>query len=165
MNRNFILLHLLLLNLISFIFKNIVSHKRIFFCTIVFLFICLFYFIYLFIFTVNEMGFRVLSRTFCGSLAYAAPEVLQGIPYNPMMYDVWSLGCVLYIMVTGTMPFNCINVKKMVQCQLNRQIKEYPTNINLTQSIKVSIKILNSTNFFFKNFNLLLKLLHNWNCL
>ncbi|KFM64001.1 Testis-specific serine/threonine-protein kinase 1, partial [Stegodyphus mimosarum] len=85
---------------------------------------------------VNDKGRRELSQTYCGSTAYAAPEVLQGTPYNPMMYDVWSLGCVLFIMVTGTMPFDDSNVRKMVSHQLRRHIK-YPASSNVSQCVKV----------------------------
>ena len=53
----------------------------------------------IFRYCVDNTGKRVLSKTYCGSAAYASPEVLQGTPYNPKMYDVWSLGCILYIMV------------------------------------------------------------------
>lgn len=112
--------------------------------TIIFTYTCNFYsFTYyvwhvtIFVFLVSSSGRRELSRTFCGSTAYAAPEVLQGIPYNPMMYDVWSLGCVLFIMMTGTMPFDDSNVRNMVTCQLKRQIR-YPSTFRVNKEVKVS---------------------------
>lgn len=46
------------------------------------------------------------SSTFCGSKAYAAPEILAGQEYSPTKADVWAIGVILYIFVTGTMPFN-----------------------------------------------------------
>jgi len=40
------------------------------------------------------------SETFCGSYAYAAPEILVGQPYIPQMSDVWSMGIILYVMAS-----------------------------------------------------------------
>ena len=55
-----------------------------------------------------------LSKTFCGSAAYAAPELLQGIPYVGTCADVWSLGVILYIMVCSAMPFRDNNIKTLL---------------------------------------------------
>nr|XP_022918301.1 testis-specific serine/threonine-protein kinase 3-like isoform X1 [Onthophagus taurus] len=71
---------------------------------------------------VDDCGCYKFSDTFCGSAAYAAPEILQGIAYDPKMYDMWSLGCILYIMLTASMPFDDTNIKKMLKTQLNRSL-------------------------------------------
>ncbi|CAG7728082.1 unnamed protein product [Allacma fusca] len=73
-------------------------------------------------------GKRVLSNTYCGSAAYAAPEILQGTSYNPKLYDMWSLGCVLFIMLTGHMPYDESNIQRMLHNQLER-ILTYPAQV------------------------------------
>lgn len=40
-----------------------------------------------------------------GSLTYAAPELLRGIPYDGPKAELWSLGVMLYMMTTGYHPF------------------------------------------------------------
>lgn len=44
---------------------------------------------------------RELSNTYCGSKAYASPEILLSLPYDPCKADVWALGVIIYIIVTG----------------------------------------------------------------
>ncbi|XP_076458480.1 testis-specific serine/threonine-protein kinase 6-like [Babylonia areolata] len=69
-----------------------------------------------------------LSKTFCGSAAYASPELLRGKAYRPRLNDVWGLGCILFVMVTGCMPFHDSNVKKTLQRQLSGRVF-FPPNV------------------------------------
>lgn len=44
--------------------------------------------------------------TFCGSLYFAAPELLKGQMYNGPEIDTWSLGVILFTMLCGFVPFD-----------------------------------------------------------
>lgn len=66
----------------------------------------------------NANGQFVLSETFCGSYAYASPEILKGIPYLPHQADVWSCGVVLYAMVFGKLPFDDSNFATLLKVSM-----------------------------------------------
>jgi len=46
-----------------------------------------------------------ISDNFVGSPMYMSPEILMRERYNPLSADVWSLGIVLYELLTGRTPF------------------------------------------------------------
>ncbi|XP_066259523.1 testis-specific serine/threonine-protein kinase 3-like [Euwallacea similis] len=60
-------------------------------------------------------GQPILSETFCGSYAYASPEILRRIPYQPQYADIWSMGVVLFAMVLGRLPFDDSNYKELIK--------------------------------------------------
>ncbi|OHS94393.1 CAMK family protein kinase [Tritrichomonas foetus] len=55
-------------------------------------------------------------KTLCGSPFYAAPECLQGKFYDGQLSDVWSLGVILYELVTKHHPWPVDNIPQMMKC-------------------------------------------------
>ncbi|EGF82654.1 hypothetical protein BATDEDRAFT_34366 [Batrachochytrium dendrobatidis JAM81] len=47
-----------------------------------------------------------LLSTFCGSLYFAAPELLSARKYVGPEVDMWSMGVILYVLVCGKVPFD-----------------------------------------------------------
>ncbi|VDN04881.1 unnamed protein product, partial [Thelazia callipaeda] len=90
---------------------------------------------------ITDFGFARLlkigekSRTFCGSRAYLAPEIIRAQPYDGFVSDMWSAGIVLYVMTTGMMPYDDKNVKKMLERQLQRRIA-YPRSIVISAEVR-----------------------------
>lgn len=59
-----------------------------------------------FSFSKEMSSYPELSTTFCGTEAYMAPEMWLHYPHDAKKLDMWSLGVVLFAMVTGYLPFH-----------------------------------------------------------
>ena len=70
-----------------------------------------------------------LGRTQTGTPAYAAPEVWMERPYG-LKSDIWSLGCVLYEMITLKCPFREDNMVKLYNKVLVGEYKDIPNNFS-----------------------------------
>ncbi|XP_015592495.1 testis-specific serine/threonine-protein kinase 4-like [Cephus cinctus] len=82
-------------------------------------------------------GIAPLSETFCGSYAYASPEILRGIPYQPQMSDIWSMGVVLFAMVYGRLPFDDSNYAQLLK-QVQNKVT-FPKDPKVSQPCRVLI--------------------------
>lgn len=68
-------------------------------------------------------------KTSCGSPFYAAPECLQGKPYNGPSSDMWSLGVILYEIVTKQHPWPYDNPTLMLK-RINAAKYNIPNDVS-----------------------------------
>lgn len=77
-------------------------------------------------------------KTFCGTLAYVAPEIITGKHelvqqldkennYSNLV-DIWSLGCLVYVLLTSHLPFNGKTETQMFQKIKSGEFHESPLN-------------------------------------
>ncbi|RCK67147.1 Serine/threonine-protein kinase RAD53 [Candida viswanathii] len=80
-----------------------------------------------------------VMKTFCGTLAYVAPEVITGKFGSSQMelqqredysslVDMWSLGCLVYVLLTSHLPFNGKNQQQMFAKIKRGEFHEAPLN-------------------------------------
>ncbi|KAH9810545.1 hypothetical protein DFH28DRAFT_902751 [Melampsora americana] len=65
-------------------------------------------------------------QTFCGSLYFAAPELLNAKVYIGPEVDVWSFGIVLFVLVCGKVPFDDQSMPAL-HAKIKRGHVDYPT--------------------------------------
>jgi serine/threonine protein kinase len=77
----------------------------------------------------SVVGPRTLLTTRCGSPFYVPPEIVAKEPYDGRMADVWSLGVMLYTMVTGALPWSTKNQVALFK-EISAGCPEIPTTIS-----------------------------------
>ncbi|KAI8642111.1 kinase-like domain-containing protein [Parasitella parasitica] len=68
-------------------------------------------------------------NTFCGSLYFAAPELLRARQYTGPEVDVWSFGVVLYVLVCGRVPFDDTNLPALHEKIKAGIVEDYPDHL------------------------------------
>ncbi|OHS99211.1 CAMK family protein kinase [Tritrichomonas foetus] len=67
----------------------------------------------------------------CGSPFYAPPEIVKNLKYDGKKADIWSLGIVLFTMVTGALPWTEIDPPERLYDQIQRAEIKVPFNFSL----------------------------------
>jgi serine/threonine protein kinase len=49
----------------------------------------------------------------CGTPAYLAPEIVADRGYDPFFVDIWSMGVLLYAILSGTVPFRAKSLQEL----------------------------------------------------
>ncbi|KAL8718106.1 MAG: hypothetical protein Q9225_004728 [Loekoesia sp. 1 TL-2023] len=74
----------------------------------------------------NLFSPRAHLKTFCGSLYFAAPELLNARQYTGPEVDIWSFGIVLYVLVCGKVPFDDQSMPQL-HAKIKEGVVDYPS--------------------------------------
>ena len=67
----------------------------------------------------SDFGFASLRgpdsvlTTYCGTQEYLSPELTSKRPYTNKV-DVWALGCLVFVMLSGRLPWSGVEVKEKI---------------------------------------------------
>jgi len=91
---------------------------------------------------VSKVARRGLGYTQTGTPYYASPEVWKDQPYDNKS-DIWSLGCVLYEMITLRPPFRAQNMEGLYNKVIKGQFSRLPDRFSneLFEIVKLLIQI------------------------
>lgn len=78
----------------------------------------------------NFYDARNKLKTFCGSLYFAAPELLSATPYVGPEIDIWSFGVIIYVMICGKVPFDDDNSNALHEKIKNGKVI-YPHHLSI----------------------------------
>ncbi|KAJ1977246.1 hypothetical protein H4R35_002382 [Dimargaris xerosporica] len=84
-------------------------------------------------------------NTYCGSPFYAAPEMVNGVPYVGPEVDIWSMGVILFFMLCGRTPFEGENLRQIYQ-KISQGHYTIPPNTKISNSAADLIRRMLQTN-------------------
>jgi serine/threonine-protein kinase ULK/ATG1 len=76
-----------------------------------------------------------MAQTICGSPIYMSPEILSAQSYTSKT-DLWSLGVIIYEMITGTQPIHASNIMELHEKQKYINQIKLPTNIDVSSECR-----------------------------
>ena len=79
-------------------------------------------------FTREYEGKSSYLQTWCGTVCYSAPEMLKGEKYAGEKVDVWSLGIILYALLTGELPWD-EDEEDATKTKILKEEPKYPDHI------------------------------------